>query len=128
MGNAALPLILQELEQNPHHYWFWALRVISKEDPVPLEHRGIIREMATDWLNWARRKGLKWKTWKNVSPDFVVRATKSQAKRILVTIASPGLPETHLGGGGLALSSTPIGPKESRGTDLLTHLSKLSDR
>ena len=59
MGPRALPLILKELEQRPNH-WFWVLRAITQENPVLPEHRGVIAEMAQDWLNWARAKGLQW--------------------------------------------------------------------
>lgn len=59
MGPRALPLILKELEQRPNH-WFWVLRAITQENPVLPEHRGVISEMAQDWLNWARAKGLQW--------------------------------------------------------------------
>ena len=57
MGAEALPGILAELERKPDH-WFWALRAITREDPVPLEHRGNVALMARDWLQWAKRKGL----------------------------------------------------------------------
>ncbi len=56
MGSSALPLILRELKHKPGH-WFWALRAITQDDPVLPNHRGVIEEMAQDWLNWARKKG-----------------------------------------------------------------------
>ena len=59
MGPQALPLILRELEHKRGH-WFWALRAIAQEDPVLPEHRGVVAKMAQDWLDWARRKGLRW--------------------------------------------------------------------
>ena len=74
MGPRALPLILKELEQRPNH-WFWVLRAITaplflhsrsrelydrNSRPLLPEHRGVISEMAQDWLNWARAKGLQW--------------------------------------------------------------------
>ncbi len=39
MGKDAVPLILAELKQQPAH-WFWALRAITGEDPVPPQDRG----------------------------------------------------------------------------------------
>lgn len=57
MGKEALPLLIRELERNPDH-WFWALRAITGEDPVPPEHRGQVRLMAQDWVDWARKRGL----------------------------------------------------------------------
>ncbi|MCY4613012.1 MAG: hypothetical protein OXB94_05250 [Nitrospira sp.] len=59
MGPQVLPLLLRELEVRPGH-WFWALRAIVKEDPVHSDHQGVVAEMTQDWLNWARRKGLRW--------------------------------------------------------------------
>ena len=52
MGAAALPLIFLELEREPDN-WFWALKAITGEDPVPEEHRGNVELMAKDWLLWA---------------------------------------------------------------------------
>lgn len=59
MGWNALPFILAELERNPEH-WFWALRAITGEEPVPPEHRGNVARMAREWLHWAKRKGIRW--------------------------------------------------------------------
>jgi len=56
MGTPALRLILRELSGQLDH-WFWALRAISGEDPVPESHRGKLRLMAADWLEWGRRNG-----------------------------------------------------------------------
>jgi hypothetical protein len=56
MGPPALPLILRELGRELDH-WFWALKAISGEDPVPLEHLGNFRQMAADWLRWGKEKG-----------------------------------------------------------------------
>jgi hypothetical protein len=58
MGKDALHFLLRELERQPDH-WFWALRAITGEDPVRPKHRGNIRLMASDWLSWARTKGLR---------------------------------------------------------------------
>jgi hypothetical protein len=59
LGKAALPLILGELDKDLDH-WFWALKAISGEDPVPSESRGNLREMANAWLEWGREKGYAW--------------------------------------------------------------------
>ena len=53
MGAAALPFIFLELEREPDN-WFWALKAITGEDPVPEEHRGNVELMAKDWLLWAQ--------------------------------------------------------------------------
>lgn len=56
LGPAAIPLILREVEHNLDH-WFWALRAITGADPVPIESRGKLREMAQAWLAWGRTYG-----------------------------------------------------------------------
>jgi len=58
MGPSALPFIFAELERKPDH-WFWALRAITGEDPVPSEHRGNVAQMARDWLQWASKRGIR---------------------------------------------------------------------
>jgi len=55
MGRDALPLILEDLQRKPDH-WFWALRAITGEDPVPPESKGKLREMTAAWLKWAREQ------------------------------------------------------------------------
>lgn len=57
MGRDALPFIFRELEQAPHH-WFWALKAITREDPVSPDHRGDLEAMTRDWLQWAEEEGL----------------------------------------------------------------------
>jgi hypothetical protein len=56
MGMPAVPLILRELNTELDH-WFWALKAISGEDPIPAEHLGKMKQMAEDWLEWGRTKG-----------------------------------------------------------------------
>jgi hypothetical protein len=56
IGPDAIPLILQELERKPGH-WFWALKSITGEDPVLPEHRGQIAKMTESWLSWGYEKG-----------------------------------------------------------------------
>ena len=56
MGETALPFILDEMRQRDGH-WFWALRAITGENPVPPEHRGNVEAMTQDWLQWARQRG-----------------------------------------------------------------------
>src|SRR5207244_11589864 len=45
MGFAAVPLILEELRQEPAQ-WFWALTAITEENPVPAESAGNTEQMA----------------------------------------------------------------------------------
>lgn len=55
MGEKAIPFILSDLRDNPEQpdQWFWALRVITEQNPVPDAHRGNFAAMARDWLKWA---------------------------------------------------------------------------
>ncbi|WP_413279222.1 hypothetical protein [Floridanema evergladense] len=59
MGEDVVPLLLRELEKRPDH-WFWALKSITGANPVKSEHRGRIKLMAQDWLEWGRENGYKW--------------------------------------------------------------------
>ena len=56
LGPAAVPLLLRDLEAAPDH-WFWALKAITGEDPVPTSQRGKVREMAKTWIEWGRQQG-----------------------------------------------------------------------
>lgn len=56
MGETAVPFILQEMSDSPDH-WFWALKAITGDSPVPAEHRGRIELMTEDWLVWGKSKG-----------------------------------------------------------------------
>ena len=56
LGQPAIPLLLAELENNLDH-WFWALTAITGANPVPLESRGKLKEMAQAWLEWGRKYG-----------------------------------------------------------------------
>ena len=59
MGDDAVALILAELksEGDEPDQWFWALKAITGEDPVPPADRGKLPRMAAAWLNWARDRG-----------------------------------------------------------------------
>jgi hypothetical protein len=59
LGPTGVPLILRELERTPDH-WFWALKAITGEDPVPAASRGNVGEMARLWVEWGRRQGYRW--------------------------------------------------------------------
>jgi len=57
MGKPAVPLILEELQNEPDQ-WFWALEAITSENPVPPEAAGQVRLMAEAWINWGKQHGL----------------------------------------------------------------------
>ena len=57
MGERAIPLILEDLRQEPHH-WFIALNTLSGESPdFPEESRGNIEAQADVWVEWGKSKG-----------------------------------------------------------------------
>ncbi|VXD21782.1 hypothetical protein PL8927_720193 [Planktothrix serta PCC 8927] len=56
MGSDVIPMLLRELERNSGR-WFWALKSITREDPVTPEQQGNTKEMIESWLNWGRKKG-----------------------------------------------------------------------
>ena len=64
LGEKAVPLLLQQLESelkfnNPDH-WFWALRVITNENPVEEADQGDMNRMAKAWIEWGRSSGYVW--------------------------------------------------------------------
>jgi hypothetical protein len=56
MGPSAIPLLLDELRREPDH-WFWALQMITDENPIPTEAAGKVRLMAQAWVDWGIREG-----------------------------------------------------------------------
>lgn len=52
LGEKVLPFIFAELRRSPDH-WFWALKAITRVDPVSPRDRGNIKEMTQAWLRWA---------------------------------------------------------------------------
>jgi hypothetical protein len=58
MGDKIIPLILNRLAEKPS-YWFWALKAITREDPVPPSDRGDIIEMTNHWLDWGHEHGYR---------------------------------------------------------------------
>jgi len=57
MGETAVPLILEALAHRLDH-WFWALEVVTQDNPVPRRLRGNIEAMAQAWLKWGRDRRL----------------------------------------------------------------------
>ena len=54
MGEKALPLIFREMRERGGR-WFWALRAITRQNPIRPEDRGNVRRMTEAWLEWGRR-------------------------------------------------------------------------
>lgn len=59
MGQDAVPFLLRELETNLDN-WFWALMMITDEDPVPEALRGDGEAMARAWTQWGKERGYEW--------------------------------------------------------------------
>jgi hypothetical protein len=59
LGQPAVPLLLREVERKSGR-WFWALKSITREDPVPAGDRGKTQKMIDAWLAWGRQKGYQW--------------------------------------------------------------------
>lgn len=56
MGPRAVPLILSQLESegdDPDH-WFWALQVLTLDNPVSDDDEGDLQAMALAWIRWGR--------------------------------------------------------------------------
>ena len=56
-GEDAVPHILSELMNREPDHWFEALSQITGANPVPLQSRGNVREMADAWVRWGRLHG-----------------------------------------------------------------------
>ncbi|MBU1626553.1 hypothetical protein KKB18_04215 [bacterium] len=56
MGKPAVPLILRELKKQPDD-WFYALRMITGENPVKPIDKGDIKKMARTWIEWGKQNG-----------------------------------------------------------------------
>ncbi len=54
MGEPAVPLILQELQENGGH-WLWALHAITREDPA--QEQDDFYAAVQAWLSWGRSRG-----------------------------------------------------------------------
>jgi len=54
LGKDIIPFIIEDLKQSENH-WFYALELLTGENPIKSEQRGIINLMKSDWLNWAKK-------------------------------------------------------------------------
>jgi hypothetical protein len=52
-----VPHILKSLKRQPND-WFYALRAVTGENPVPASAAGNISRMASIWIAWGEAKGL----------------------------------------------------------------------
>jgi hypothetical protein len=59
MGREAIPFLLRELESNVDN-WFWALMMITDDNPVTEDMRGDGEAMARAWIRWGKEHGYEW--------------------------------------------------------------------
>lgn len=59
LGQPAVPFLLREIERKSGR-WFWAMKSITREDPVPVSDRGRTKKMVDAWLTWGKQKGYQW--------------------------------------------------------------------
>ena len=57
LGYPVIPFILNELNEENDHL-FWALEMITGENPVPEEDYGRINRMADHWIHWGKNNNL----------------------------------------------------------------------
>lgn len=55
-GESMLPFILEDLRDHGGE-WYWALKAISGESPVPADAAGRRQLVDEAWLNWGRQRG-----------------------------------------------------------------------
>jgi hypothetical protein len=62
LGPVAVGLILAELasEGDDPDHWFWALQILTRENPVSEEDEGNLARMARAWLDWGASQGYAW--------------------------------------------------------------------
>jgi hypothetical protein len=58
MGSLAIPFIINRMESGGGR-WFWALKAITRNDPVPAEKRGETKEMVRIWKEWLQVNGYR---------------------------------------------------------------------
>ena len=57
MGEAAIPLILNDLKKEPNH-WFLALSAIANDAPKVAERdKGKMKAISDAWIEWGKDKG-----------------------------------------------------------------------
>lgn len=55
LGEDALPLIFEQLREDPSPKWFWALRAIVREDKAATSET--VQDAVEQWLSWAVEEG-----------------------------------------------------------------------
>ncbi len=58
LGKDVIPFIIDELKKEDNH-WFYALEALTGQNPIKKEHRGFIKLMKSDWIEWAEKNNKK---------------------------------------------------------------------
>lgn len=56
LGEDAIPWMLEDFQNGVFLDWFWALAVISGDNPIPEEIAGNVKAMAEAWIKWGQTK------------------------------------------------------------------------
>lgn len=56
LGPEAVPFILKEYQLRPHHWW-WALEMITRENPATPQMKGDLQAIRMAWLDWGKQRG-----------------------------------------------------------------------
>ncbi len=59
MGDAAVPLILEDLARQGPDDWFWALTAITGDNPITEDIAGNMDAMTEAWLKWGMSRGYR---------------------------------------------------------------------
>lgn len=57
LGNPVIKLILRDLQKGPE-FWHFALKSITKQNPVPKENINDLRKVREAWLDWGEQNNL----------------------------------------------------------------------
>lgn len=72
MGDIAVHFMLKDLVDNGPFHWFWALNVITGENPIKEEIAGCISKMTDVWIEWGENNGYLPEYTKNAISTFEV--------------------------------------------------------
>ena len=57
LGQEVVPFIIDDLKATDNH-WFYALEVLTGQNPIKENHKGIVPLMKDDWMEWAKANDL----------------------------------------------------------------------
>ncbi len=57
LGEDVIPFIIEDLKHDDK-LWFYALELLTGQNPIKENHRGIIPLMKQDWIDWAYKNDI----------------------------------------------------------------------